>query len=444
MDKYCCFNCPTRDYRQHALDDRCPTCSQPYGFPLSNCPTRIEKYQILKPLNRGFYAATYLAQSGSLGRLVVLKVIPVEIYRFFGKDFKKECEEHLRISRDTEHVVQIRDALDTEVTFAERTLLCHVAELDYAEGPSLAEFSRDDQICTAASIAQIAIDLFRLLRELEDKQCFHNDLHDRNIIIQSLSAGSRRAGAVDERIRAIAVDLGSVRDGSSSGDATHVGDLRFIASHLREFVRKLLRNPDGTSDLEYRLASALDGIAHSLSTEAINQRTPDYSDFIEQIEDAWRRVSSPWTRPPMLRRFKDSYNAQTLHPWYVAQLLVDPNDRWLNSVSTPGPQVITGMRGCGKTMLLRALQFHARLSKYEFEAQGQTLKEATSSGIQRERILGLYVSCTRLLDALGGIPRLCTNRMLDSSLRMHARRFARFAIYANWIRLLCRQHFGNR
>ena len=84
--------------------------------------------------------------------------------------------------------------------------------------------------------------------------------------------------------------------------------------------------------------------------------------------------------------------------WFVPQLLVDP-DGWQARLETAGPQVITGMRGCGKTMLLRSLQFHARAS---LAAQHLTeTGEDAAEQLARDGYVGLYVSCTRLLDRLG-------------------------------------------
>jgi hypothetical protein len=94
--------------------------------------------------------------------------------------------------------------------------------------------------------------------------------------------------------------------------------------------------------------------------------------------------------------FEDSYNAQTLEPWFVPHLLVDPDGRWVRQMSTPGPQVIVGMRGCGKTMLLRALQFHARATKLDNESQANVLERLKS-----DRFIGLYASSTMLLDRIG-------------------------------------------
>ena len=64
--KYCCFNCPKGDFEEKRLQDECPTCGQPYGFPLVDHPAEIGEFKIIKPLGRCFYAATYVAESQGL------------------------------------------------------------------------------------------------------------------------------------------------------------------------------------------------------------------------------------------------------------------------------------------------------------------------------------------------------------------------------------------
>src|SRR5207245_5252007 len=104
---------------------------------------------------------------------------------------------------------------------------------------------------------------------------------------------------------------------------------------------------------------------------------------------SWR----PWTQPLALSTFGSYYNALTLEAWHVPALLIDPEGAWLDQIGTPGPQVITGMRGCGKTMLLRALQFHARASRARGESQ-----EIVTARIAGDGYMGLFVSAQRLLD----------------------------------------------
>ena len=402
MGKYCCFCCPAADYSEKALGDPCPTCSRPYGFPLVDIPETIESYRVVKPLGRGFYAATYVAERGALSAKVVLKASPSMFFGFFAnKDFEIECRQHAEVALGTEHIVGIGDMFSTTVTFGDVDVLCNVAELEYVEGRLLADYLDTGVSVTAPTVAQIAIDLFRIREELRNKGVNHNDLHAENIIIAELGDDARRANAIDDSVRAVAIDLGSISEGSrSDSQKDRRGDLHWIGEHLNNLVSKLLRDPDRISDLDNRLANALQLIVHSISPSAENQRTPDSGDFVAQIEDAYHRATEhwrPWREALSLRTFGTSYNAQTMQAWHVPQLLVDPDGQWLSAMCAPGPQVITGMRGCGKTMLLRALQFHARAAQRGKETSAEILDR-----LRADRYVGLFVSAQRLLDQLGG------------------------------------------
>ena len=404
MGKYCCFCCPQADYSDRQLDDLCPTCGLPYGFPLEQAPTRVGNYRVIEPLDRGFYAATYVVEQGALNIRRVLKITPRDVYRVFpGKNFERECRRHLEVSQGSEHIVDILDMFDEDVVFGSRRVACHIAALEHVDGELLSSYVRPGKPLSAKTVAQLAIDLFRICDELRKRQVNHNDLHDGNIIVERLRADARRANAIDGSIRAVAIDLGSVADTSKSDSmGGRLGDLQWIAEHIDGLVGNLLRDPDVVSDYDHRLASLLNAIAQSITPRTENQRTPDPGDFIRQIEDAVFRVTehwSPWREPLRLRAFDASYNAQTLNAWHVPQLLVDPDEQWLNRICSPGPQVITGMRGCGKTMLLRALQFHARAARRQSESE-----EEVVARLRTDKYVGLFVSAQRLLDRLGGTP----------------------------------------
>lgn len=397
---YTCFFHPREVREQNSLDDRCPDCGRPFGMPLDPeaAPAEIAGFRIVKALGRGFYGATYLVESGSLGVQDVLKVVPVPIYEFFDKDFAAECQLHKEVAEETEHVVSIRDMFKEDIQFDGEPVACHVAVLEYVPGISLNQFIEDRDAFQAKSVAQVAIDLLRLLQELETKQRYHNDLHGDNIRIRQLGPASRRADAIDESIRAVAIDLGSLSDASRSDpDGARLGDLHEIAKHLLDLSERLLRDPDDTADLEYRLALVIREIGLLLSPEAIqNSARVSLRDCEQWLIEAAASSISPWKPPGKMRRFSDAFNAQTMHSWFVPRLLVDPGDEWLNDVSQVMPTVISGIRGCGKTMLLRALQFHARASEDEGGA------EAIKERLKNDNYVGLYVSCNKLLDGPGG------------------------------------------
>lgn len=408
--KYCCFFCPEKDYSEKALDDSCPKCMRPYGFVLGEKPSTIGSYRVIKHLGRGFYGAAYVAERGVFGKQYVLKISPVDFYPFFGKaPFEEETRLHANLAKGAEHVVGIDDAFDEDVTFGDGTtkLRCHVTVLDYVEGDLLQDYIDGKVSADAATVCQIAIDLLRTRSEFEAHQLNHNDLHAENLIVERLAPQGRRVDAIDPTIRVMAIDLGSISDASKS---THerLGDTYSIALHVDKLLERLLANPTGLADRDFRTALALQSIVHGLLTDVQKVRLPNFEDLATQIREAYFRASQPWrpwSHPLTLKGFGDHYNAQTLVSWDVPRLLVDPQGRWLAEVTKPGPQIITGMRGCGKTMLLRALDLHARAAR--MSDQGKS--EATADVLERIRadgFVGLFVSAQRLLD-----PRHATTKV---------------------------------
>ena len=401
MPRLCCFVHPelTND-QSRSLNDVCPRCGRQYGFPILTAPAQISQYKVIKPIDRGFYSAAYVVESGPFNRRKVLKLAFKSTYDFFSKDFAQECRDHSKIAEGSDHIVGIDDMkLDIPVAFGEETFICHLAELDYVDGSTLSSILESTSSIAAKTAAQIAIDLFAILRDLQNKSYRHNDLQPANLILERLTPTNRRADAEDDMVRLVAIDLNSASDKSrSDSESERLGDLHWVVKYLKMLVTRLLPHPDRTSDLEYRLASILDERAFLLSPDSTSQRIPTFDQCIEDIRSAVRQVSSPWMETPKLRRFNDAYNAQTLAAWFVPYLIVDPENSWLSAISTPGPQVITGMRGCGKTMLLRALQFHARAT---IPDSGSTSAKALLNRLENDRYVGLYASSTRLLDTLG-------------------------------------------
>jgi serine/threonine protein kinase len=399
MPKYCCFCCPSADYSEKALTDICPKCKNPFGFPLTNYPRQIGAFEILAPIDRGFYSATYKAKSGKLGKIRVLKVSPKAVYKLHKKDFVAECTVHHELSGSA-HIVDIEDYFDDSVAFPGiRSIDCHIAVLEYVDGPTLDEFlKRMRSEISTDTIAQIAIDLLRLWYDVRSKNMNHNDLHDRNIIIQSLGRDVHRANEFDGSIRAVAIDLGSAADHTKSDPLmARLGDQQWVVSHLLRLAEWLRPDPDKSTSLDFRVATAIEETAQILGSSTREQRLPSIEERIEFVQATIHQVYSPWKQPLSLNRYSDMYNALTLSPWYVPLLLVDPGDTWSSRIAGKGPQVITGMRGCGKTMILRSLEFHARATARRNEPEAQISRRLAS-----DKYLGLFISCCRLLEDPSG------------------------------------------
>lgn len=424
IGKFCCFTCPDYGQDLKRLDDKCPSCEREYGFPLSLAPTVIGDFDVERPLGRGFYAATFVAKprTGLNRSSRVLKVSPIGMYQKFGKDFSAEAESHAQVADGADHVVAVDSIFDADIDFGTVRLPCHVAVLQFVDGDTLQRYLSGKRSLSAAQAAQIACDLFRMKEEFEQRLVHHNDLHAANIIIEELPTSRRRADAIEPAIRAVAIDLGSVADDRRSGDG-YLGDLHWIGQHIHAMADRLLLAGDAAPDLDKRIGLKLHGIAQGLAAATENQRTPAAGDVIAGVREQYHRTAEawrPWRNQTVLKTFAESYNAQTLDAWYVPQLIVDPDGVWLKKVSAPGPLVMTGMRGCGKTMLLHSLQFHARAAVLPNEEDAEALKRVFDDGY-----VGLFVSAQRLIPVDPRADRPSTEELFARLLVAYAAQGAR-------------------
>lgn len=391
-----CFWCPQRDYSKRELHDPCPVCGRRFDAPLTNPPDRIGNFKIREPIARGFYGATYRAEQTSLQRTVVLKVVPVDVYRVHKKDWQQECVSHGQVSRNNPFVADITDQFDADIEFGDGTLRCHVAVLENLTGATLEQVLQAPAgyALTPRMAAQIAADLFEIMGSLAARERFHNDLHSENIIVHTLESREKRsAEAFDPYVTAVAIDLGSMSDESRSGEGERINDQHHVAKHLARLADAVRISRKSMSDVDFRIAETLRGLAEHLSPSAGAVRTMSADDARDRLRAAMQTVDEPWRQPLVLRRFGDAQNAQVLESWHVPELWLDPDDRWFARTTGRGPQVITGMRGCGKTMLLRALHFHARAKKIAAERP-----ESIAERLRADGFVGLFASGQKLLN----------------------------------------------
>jgi hypothetical protein len=398
VGKYCCFLDPEASFDDRSLGDVCPHCGRPYGFPILTPPEHIGEYKVVEALDRGFYAATYVVEKPPFGARAVLKVVPRKLYAHFNKDFATECRLHHDVAQGNLHIIDIATFYDADVRFADVEIPCHVAELRYVEGSRLDRILRGAESLEAHTLAQIAIDLLYILAEFSRRNMFHNDLQAANIVVEHLSPEERRFDAVDESVRTVAIDLGSVSDEARGADPNshHLSDIRSIAGHLLGLVDRMLSDPERVSDLTFRVARALEDHAYLMTPDARHHKIPKFDEMAEGIRRAVERVTAPWQEQLTLRRFSHYQNAQQLDAWHIPMLLEDNDGEWLDEINGPEPQLLKGMRGCGKTMLLRALEFHARITPREDEDVEQALER-----VRKEGYIGLYFPSMRLMDKPG-------------------------------------------
>lgn len=402
MGKYCCFNCPKKDdYSEKKLTDICPECGKNYGFPLDFMPEEIANYKLEKSLDRGFYGSTYIAVSKErLPKRRVLKVIPKGVYSLFGKIFDNECKEHSELIN--EHIVEIHDYFDEDVSFNKTIIPCHICVLDYVPGKSLKEEIESD--ISIERLTQIVIDLLEILEVFKNNNKSHNDLHTGNILVSNLQQGTKRIDQIDNAIKLIVIDLNSASDKTQSS-ATRLGDINWIGDHIQSLVKKFIEKKESKNeeltDKENRILAHFENYGKLLSQKVVNTRLPKFDDLIHDIKSTYRHVVEPWNESFSLKSFDYAYNAQSLKPNYVPALFVDPDGKFFEQSTKPGPLIIYGMRGCGKTLLLLGLTFYSRISSENTDAYAAEGNIGIIKRIKEDEFIGLYINANKLLDVVG-------------------------------------------
>jgi hypothetical protein len=114
----------------------------------------------------------------------------------------------------------------------------------------------------------------------------------------------------------------------------------------------------------------------------------------------------PNYNPQGIESLSAHYNATTLDLSLALRLLVDKDNSWERAISDPAPLVVTGMRGCGKTHLLKSLSWAARLEPRTSD-QSETM-EKMGERLHSESFVGLYQTC----DILRNAPESPKNKLL--------------------------------
>jgi len=389
--EYCCWLHP--EEVQKDLSSECSVCGRPLGFPIEQLPTEVNGKRIEKAMGRGFYGAVYKAEHPKTHRALAIKVVPKKIHAYReqkrgGPTFQAEADVHAELS-ELALIASLLDWGEETVDFGGTEIDCWWVEMEFVEGRLLADVIEEGPR-SPRQAAQIAWDLLEFVDLMRKRGSHHNDLHAENVMVVDLDDSRSRRRAIDPHAAVRILDLGSAASHSAEGD-WRLGDIEWVAVHIREMVNAYERNHPEMDQDTLRLCSQLRRAAEFYSTPD-PQRQPEPAEMQSFIRSIHSYGARPWQLPVELGWLAEHYNAQTLPPWYAPELLVDPDEEWAKKLSGAGPTLIAGMRGCGKTILLRSLEWTARLHPRPGEST-----DDVKARVEADRFLGLFVSCAVLL-----------------------------------------------
>ena len=375
--------------------DTCPICKRKYLFPLQEYPALINDFTVIKPLARGFYSSAYVVKHPYTKMDFLIKIIPVKMYSSehgYSKEFDREVEAYRIAYENKMNVPQMVSAGMCNVKFGNGVSIdCYYIQMNLINGPTLGEFKMSQNI-SSTKIAQITYDLFDFLRKIDRLQLHHNDLHDGNIIIETSSGDLGALNAIDRSVKAYVIDLGSMNQIDRSTPKNN-RDITWIVKHTQDMINSYWSEAN-TRDhkSEARILTGITGLIAYYSGKE-SARELEIEGYCHEIYNIVKWADYPgWHNQKKLVTLMEFYNTQPMEPYYAPYLFYDPGNKWTDAIKETGPMLLTGMRGCGKTLLLKSLHFFAQAEVRE----GETAEKRTER-LRSDGYLGLFVSASALL-----------------------------------------------
>ena len=340
------------------------------------CQTLKNGVELTNYIGQGKNGLVYRAIQEIAGheRSVAVKVVPLaNLRKGWDKEIKKPhlLGQSIRVVRP-EHV-------ETVISPGETTAYVFIV-MPWIEGCNLREYAKQfPQSVTHTFCTRIAQELLSLLHALVAKGISHGDIHPGNILVELPS---------EDRIESVEefwlTDFGI---GNSLNLLNPKDDFVSVAEVL-EFLLLIARN---------RIVAGEGHFACDQIEEVLIQRlrdldpsTPLYRDAKGMQRGLQERLESRSTRPQSVHRLDDPFDYMSCEQMGQKHELLQ-NLLRANFPNSPdflekGNTVLTGPRGCGKTMVLRSLA-----------SKSCVLGQAISAA-ELDRF-GIYYHCTDLFYA---------------------------------------------
>jgi len=346
---------------------------------------QIGKYKIIERKEEGSCAITYKASDISLGNAPVAIKVLKPTYQ--DANWKTEALKAAKV-RDVPQIAYVIEV--DENTSQINGIWYHLRYIvwEYVNGKPLKDVIQSEPI-TADFIVEIIRQLCLGIKAMQGVNLAHGDLHAGNIL---LVPPKNYEPSFSYRVKI--VDFGLLK--TFRGDKFK-NDMEWIGILLRQLWNKNKTYVENMNIHNKKFNQSIPNLIKQLEDPSLERRLFDPIETINKLESLKELAKIEISKA----------NGKLKHPfeYLSAEEMPENSDLlsylysdilpWYNDIVGFGTIVISGPRGCGKTMVLKNLRLQTKLMSEEFREKN----------FHKENYVGFYIHChNSLYLPFAGIP----------------------------------------
>ena len=227
------------------------------------------------------------------------------------------------------------------------------------------------QIFNIDDIITASKDLFSGLQIIDLNNLWHNDLHAENILIEEIGDLQQKLYNRSTNKVFKIIDIGSMTFRSPES-VKPFSDIAKVGQHIVEMIKNCINNTK-LSKCDQIFLFLLEDICSQLIDEGPTRRINSANEALSLIEEAF--MSSRTHKDEDIKALDSPFryiNANDIPSAWLLKNMFSNKLTYFQDIISIGSQsqLITGPRGCGKTMLLKNMRF---VTKYDSQKQHKKL-----------------------------------------------------------------------